>query len=231
MKTTVLIPAKNEEARIARCLERLDARTCDPVVLVNDTTDNTAEVARSYGASVINTEVPGKLPALQHALRLMHHEVRRTGVAILDADTVPLFPKMWLRKLTQPVGTSPTMVVGPVAWVPSSTKLVPDRALRTVRGEMVSRRPASTLVNEANMFLLPNDTILEEMLALKHVFPGEGVAIRDCFTDLGGTYERAGLGACVLTSDRFLPKFRDRKDWLARYRERAPEGSVAPTRP
>ena len=229
MKTTVLIPAKNEEARIARCLERLDARTCDPVVLVNDTTDRTVEVARHFGAVVIETDVPGKLPALQNALRLMHHEVRRTGVAILDADTVPLFPKTWLRSLTQPVGTSPTMVVGPVIWHPSELRRIPDRTVRTVRGEMVSRRPNSTLVNEANMFFLPDGTILEEMLALRHVYPGEGIAIRNCFTDNGGTYERAGLRASVLSSDRFLSKrFRDRKDWLARYRERAPEGSITP---
>jgi len=231
MKTTVLIPAKNEEARIARCLERLDARTCDPVVLVNDTTDRTVEVARHFGAVVIETDVPGKLPALQNALRLMHHEVRRTGVAILDADTVPLFPKTWLRALTQPVGTSPTMVVGPVIWHPSELRRIPDRTVRTVRGEMVSRRPNSTLVNEANMFFLPDGTILEDMLAIRHVFPGEGVAMRASFTDHGGTYKRAGLRASVLSSDRFLSKrFRDRKDWLERYRERAPEGSVAPSR-
>ena len=230
MKTTVFIPAKNEEARIARCLERLDARTCDPVVLVNDTTDRTVEIARNFGAVVIETHVPGKLPAIQNAMRLMHHEVQRTGVAVIDADTVPLFPKTWLRALTQPVGTSPTMVVGPVIWQPSGFKCIPDRALRTVRGELVSRRPESSLVNEANMFFLPDGTILEDMLALRHVFPGEGVAMRASFTDHGGTYKRAGLRASVLTSDRFLSKkFRDRKDWRERYRERAPEGSIEPT--
>jgi glycosyltransferase involved in cell wall biosynthesis len=232
MKTTVFIPAKNEEARIARCLERLDARTCVPVVLVNDTTDKTVEIARHFGAAVIETEVPGKLPALQNALRLMHHEVQRTGVAVIDADTVPLFPRTWLGALTQAVGTSPTMVVGPIIWQPSDVKCFPDRALRTVHGEIVSRRPESVLVNEANMFFLPNDIILEEILALRHVYPGEGIAIRDRFTGFGGAYERAGLGASVLTSDRFLPKkFRQRKDWRERYRERAPEGSIAPWNP
>jgi glycosyltransferase involved in cell wall biosynthesis len=52
-KITVVVPCLNEEAGIQRVLEALPEFVDEAVVVDNDSTDRTAEVARSHGAVVI----------------------------------------------------------------------------------------------------------------------------------------------------------------------------------
>ncbi|HEY0437086.1 MAG TPA: glycosyltransferase [Phenylobacterium sp.] len=57
MKLSALVCAQNDEARLADCLRRLDF--CDEIVVVADRcTDRTAEIARQYGARVIDGIFP-----------------------------------------------------------------------------------------------------------------------------------------------------------------------------
>jgi len=89
----VLIPAHNEERVIRRCLEAIaaDRRLCDTVLVVADRcTDATAEIARTFGARVLErgqAEEPGRAAARQAGL-----EHARTldwdAVLMLDADSV-----------------------------------------------------------------------------------------------------------------------------------------------
>jgi 1,2-diacylglycerol 3-beta-glucosyltransferase len=89
----VLIPAHNEERVIRRCLEAIaaDRRQGDIVLVVADRcTDATAEIARSFGFSVLErgeAEEPGRAAARQaglvHARRL-----EWDAVVMLDADSV-----------------------------------------------------------------------------------------------------------------------------------------------
>lgn len=83
---TVVIPAREEAARIGPCLEAL--RGEDVIVVDDDSTDGTAEVARSYGARVIQRgPAPpgwvGKPWALQQGVEAATGEI----VVCLDADT------------------------------------------------------------------------------------------------------------------------------------------------
>jgi cellulose synthase/poly-beta-1,6-N-acetylglucosamine synthase-like glycosyltransferase len=93
LRFLVLIPAHNEERVIGKGLAAIqaDRRPQDTVLVVADRcSDKTAEVARSFGASVLERgedEVPGRAAARQAGLE---HE--RDGewdaVVMLDADSV-----------------------------------------------------------------------------------------------------------------------------------------------
>jgi cellulose synthase/poly-beta-1,6-N-acetylglucosamine synthase-like glycosyltransferase len=89
----VLVPAHNEERMIGRCLEAIDAdrRPDDLVLVVADRcTDATAEIARAFGASVLERsadDAPGRAAARQAGL----DHARSLGwdaVLMLDADSV-----------------------------------------------------------------------------------------------------------------------------------------------
>ncbi len=89
---SVVIPARNEENRLGRCLAALaGAPGVDEVIVVDDeSSDATAAVARAGGARVVRGEpLPdgwaGKCWALQQGLTAATGE----WVVTLDADTVP----------------------------------------------------------------------------------------------------------------------------------------------
>ena len=91
-RITVLIPARNEEHRIAPCLTALRGdENADEVIVIDDcSSDGTAAVARSLGARVLDGREPrrgwvGKSWALQQGLEAATGDV----VVCLDADTHP----------------------------------------------------------------------------------------------------------------------------------------------
>jgi len=85
---TVLIPARNEGFYIQHTLAGVTAQGVVQVIVIDDqSTDNTAEQARRYGARVISGITPpvgwsGKLWALEQGLR----EVQTPYTLLLDAD-------------------------------------------------------------------------------------------------------------------------------------------------
>lgn len=91
-RISVVIPARDEESRIAPCLDGLASDPdVDEVIVVDDrSTDATAEIARALGARVVcGIEPPpgwvGKPWALQQGLEAASGDV----VVSLDADTRP----------------------------------------------------------------------------------------------------------------------------------------------
>lgn len=86
----IIIPAHNEEAVIARCLDALlkgaPRGDLEIVVVANGCTDNTAEIARAYGppVTVIETEVPSK----SNALNLGDEAAQGFPRFYVDADVV-----------------------------------------------------------------------------------------------------------------------------------------------
>lgn len=58
-KITIVIPCLNEEEGIARVLEQIPAFIDEVVVVDNDSTDRTAEIAASMGATVIHENIRG----------------------------------------------------------------------------------------------------------------------------------------------------------------------------
>ncbi len=83
---SVVVPAHNEEAVLARTLERLLSGSVpgelDVVVVPNACSDKTADVARRAGVRVLETSIPGKA----NALRLGDAACRTFPRVYLDAD-------------------------------------------------------------------------------------------------------------------------------------------------
>lgn len=83
---SVVVPAHNEEAVLARSLQRLLSGSApgelDVVVVPNACSDKTADVARRAGVRVLETPVPGKV----NALRLGDAACRTFPRVYLDAD-------------------------------------------------------------------------------------------------------------------------------------------------
>ena len=94
LRLTVLVPAYNEELTIERALESLRTQTRPPdrvVVVADNCTDRTAEIARLHGAEVRHTEgnVEKKAGALNQQLaELLPHTGPHDVVMVMDADTV-----------------------------------------------------------------------------------------------------------------------------------------------
>jgi cellulose synthase/poly-beta-1,6-N-acetylglucosamine synthase-like glycosyltransferase len=89
----VLVPAQDEERVIGRCLAAIaaDRRRDDVVLVVADRcSDATAEIARSFGASVLERgtdEVPGRAAARQAGLEHAR-SLPWDAVVMLDADSI-----------------------------------------------------------------------------------------------------------------------------------------------
>ncbi|KPF63284.1 glycosyltransferase family 2 protein [Porphyrobacter sp. AAP60] len=84
LPVTVVVPVKNEEANLARCLERL-GRFSEIVVIDSGSTDRTCEIARDYGARVVNFRWDGKFPKKRNWF-LMNDPPKENWVLFLDAD-------------------------------------------------------------------------------------------------------------------------------------------------
>jgi dolichol-phosphate mannosyltransferase len=87
---SVVIPARDEERRIAGCLAGLAGEDVEVVVVDDRSQDRTADVARAHGARVVAGAEPpagwiGKPWALQQGLEAASGDV----VVCLDADTRP----------------------------------------------------------------------------------------------------------------------------------------------
>ena len=86
-RISALIPAHNESAVLRECLDAVKAQTLhvDEIVVVADScTDDTADVARSYGAVVVETQQGAKAASQDVGLPYVTGDV----LICIDADTV-----------------------------------------------------------------------------------------------------------------------------------------------
>jgi len=87
---TVVIPAKNEERNLPRCLEALKgfAKT---LVVDSGSVDATREIAHRYGAGFVTFEWNGRYPKKRNWVLLTRH-VKTEWVLFLDADELLTAP-------------------------------------------------------------------------------------------------------------------------------------------
>lgn len=107
MKISVIIPAYNEEKRIALCLDSLkeQTRTPDEIIVVdNNSKDNTAGIAVTYGAKVLKETEQGIIPARNKGF----DEAIGGILARTDADTT--LPPDWLAKIEKSFAKDPNLV-------------------------------------------------------------------------------------------------------------------------
>lgn len=101
---TVVVPAKDDAAHLARCLAAIARQTLQPyevVVVDNASTDATAEVARAAGARVVYEPVVG-IPA---AASCGYDAVEAGIIARCDADSIP--PQDWLARIAAAFAADP----------------------------------------------------------------------------------------------------------------------------
>ena len=79
---SVVIIAKNAEKTIARCLQSVVNLAKEIIVVANDCTDNTAEIAITYGATVIDHKWEGFCNQKNFAISLAKYE----WILSIDAD-------------------------------------------------------------------------------------------------------------------------------------------------
>jgi glycosyltransferase involved in cell wall biosynthesis len=81
---TVVIPVRNEERNLPRCLAAL-ARFAEIIVVDSGSTDRTEEVARDGGAKVLHFAWNGAYPKKRNWV-LLNHTLENPWVLFLDAD-------------------------------------------------------------------------------------------------------------------------------------------------
>lgn len=98
MKISVVIPAYNEELLLEKCLLSLQSQTrpADEIIVVdNNCTDNTAAIARSNGAIVVQELQQGIYPAACTGYDAAQGDI----IARCDADSI--VPREWLETIEQ----------------------------------------------------------------------------------------------------------------------------------
>jgi cellulose synthase/poly-beta-1,6-N-acetylglucosamine synthase-like glycosyltransferase len=97
MKVTIVIPVYNEAAHLGACLEAIAVQAVTPyevIVVDNNSTDNTAAIARSYGFVTLLSE---KRQGVVHARNRGFDAAAGDIIGRIDADT--LLPPDWVAQL------------------------------------------------------------------------------------------------------------------------------------
>ncbi len=84
---TVIIPTKNEEKNLDHCLEPLKGWAEKVVVVDSGSTDRTVDIAKSYGASLINFKYTGGWPKKRQYV-LDTYKFSTNWILLLDADEI-----------------------------------------------------------------------------------------------------------------------------------------------
>lgn len=98
MKVSVVIPAYNEEKCIGKCLESIVNQKVQPyeiIVVDNNCTDRTSEIAQKFGALIIKEKNQGMIQARNAGFDAAKCEI----IARTDADAI--LPKDWISKIKE----------------------------------------------------------------------------------------------------------------------------------
>jgi glycosyltransferase involved in cell wall biosynthesis len=98
VKISVIIPAFNEEKFLGNCLLSLkeqDFKDFEIIVVDNNSTDKTAEIAKKFGAILVSEKNQGVAFARNKGAKIAKGEI----LAFTDADTI--LPKNWLSRIKE----------------------------------------------------------------------------------------------------------------------------------
>ncbi len=96
MKISVIIPAYNEEKIIGNCLKSIANQTEKPfeiIVVDNNSTDKTVEIAKKFGARIVEEKIQGRRSARDAGFNAAKGDI----IARTDADT--LVPMDWIKRI------------------------------------------------------------------------------------------------------------------------------------
>lgn len=98
MKISVVIPVYNEEKYIASCLQSIVSQIEKPdeiIIVDNNCTDKTAEIAKKFGVKIIREKKQGIIPARNAGFDAAKYEI----IARTDADVI--LPFDWISKIKE----------------------------------------------------------------------------------------------------------------------------------
>lgn len=98
MKVAVVVPAHNEEENIGKCLESIvnqEEKPDEIIVVDNNCTDKTEEIAKSFGARVVKEKNQGMIQARNAGFDAANFEI----IARTDADAI--LPPNWISKIKE----------------------------------------------------------------------------------------------------------------------------------
>jgi len=164
VKISVVIPAHNEEKFIKATLDSLikqDFKEKFEIIVVdNNSSDKTSEIAKSYGAKVVFESRPGIVFARQAGFNIASSEI----IVSTDADTI--LPSDWLSKIYSTFKNRP--------------KIVGITGFYELYG---AKSPKTVLIN----LFLPIVKNLSWFVAKKGYFLGSNFAIKkSVFNKIGG---------------------------------------------
>lgn len=96
MKVSIVIPSYNEEKYLGQCLKSVSQQIEQPdevIVVDNNSTDKTEEIAKQFGARVVKEEKQGMIFSRNRGF----NEAKNELIARCDADTI--LPKDWIKKI------------------------------------------------------------------------------------------------------------------------------------
>lgn len=105
---SVVIPCKDDAGPLTRCLESLGSQTLAPleiIVVDNNSTDNSADVARRFRATVVQEPIPG----IAAAASTGYDAARGDVIVRCDADS--LIPADWLQRIAARFDAEPDLAV------------------------------------------------------------------------------------------------------------------------
>ncbi len=161
---SVVIAAFNEEKYLPKTLKSLQSQTDKEfsiLVVDNNSTDNTAQIARSFGAKVVTEKKQGVVFALNRGI----HEANTEIVAMTDADTV-VEPK----------------------WIESIRKRFEDEKVVGATGSIVPK--GSFLYQIIARFFYDGFLILHEKIGRPHLIGFNFAVRKDAFEKIGGLNEK-----------------------------------------
>ncbi len=98
MKVSVIIPAYNEEKYLPSCLEALQKQQepADEIIVVdNNSTDKTANIAREFDVILVREKKQGMIPARNLGFNTAKFDI----LARIDADTI--VPSSWVKRIKE----------------------------------------------------------------------------------------------------------------------------------
>ena len=96
MKISLVIPTYNEERYIKKCLESIERQIQKPdevIIVNNNSTDRTVEIAKKFNVKIINEKQQG----ISFARNRGFNETKYDIIARCDADCI--LPKNWVRHI------------------------------------------------------------------------------------------------------------------------------------
>jgi len=107
-KISIVVPAFNEAKNITACLRTLKNQDytgeVEIIVVDNNSTDNTGDLARAEGVTVLFEATPGVIPAREKGAQAA------TGSIIIQTDADTTFPPTWLSNIMRAFDNEPTAV-------------------------------------------------------------------------------------------------------------------------